>query len=227
MNFYRLYHGDSREVIPTLESDSVDMIITDPPYGFNRFKTDTDECVELTREVLTQSQRVLKKGGFCFMFAPTNQTLIDMINVSPMKFNRLLWMYKPNDITYPWARFLLKSEALVVFTNGKGNFKNFSDKYYNDTFIHKQGKMPIKDHPTVKPLQVIKDIVSVSKEDAVIFDPFLGSGTTMYACQDLRRSCIGIELEEKYCNLIKKRCFGRRFLTHSVSYDFIPYETFI
>ena len=109
----------------------------------------------------------------------------------------------------------------------RGIPQRFGGRMKADTFIHKQGKMPIKDHPTVKPLQVIKDIVSVSKEDAVIFDPFLGSGTTMYACQDLRRSCIGIELEEKYCNLIKKRCFGRRFLTHSVSYDFIPYETFI
>ena len=220
MNFYNLYHGDSREVLKQLDSNSVDMVITDPPYGFGKFRTDDENCVTLTRDVLKECSRVMKEGAFALVFAPTNQTLIDMINESPLKFNRLLWMNKPNDMTFPWARWLLTSEAIMVFTNGKANMKLLGDVYHSDTYISNHGKKTKWKHPTMKPLEVIEEIVKSSPENGVILDPFLGSGTTMFACQNLRRSCIGIELESEHVETVKKRCFGRQFLTHQVKYEF-------
>ena len=53
-----------------------------------------------------------------------------------------------------------------------------------------------------------------------ILDPFVGSGTTIKVAQDLKRNCIGIEVNPKYCSLIKSRCFGRQFLDRKVEYKF-------
>ena len=97
MSFYTLIQGDSREVITTLEENSVDMIITDPPYGFNRFETDDENCVDLTVDVLEKSKRVLKQGGFVFVFGPTNKTLIQMVNSIPLTFHRL---FRPIQVVF-------------------------------------------------------------------------------------------------------------------------------
>jgi len=76
-------------------------------------------------------------------------------------------------------------------------------------------------HPTQKPEKVIGQLVKAfSFKGDVVLDPFLGSGTTMKVCQDLGRSCIGIEINPEYCEIIKKRCFGRTFLDRQVEYKF-------
>ncbi len=70
------------------------------------------------------------------------------------------------------------------------------------------GKIPIKKnkHPTVKPLSLIQYLIKlVSKEGAVVLDPFLGSGTTAIACVKLNRNFIGIEKEEEYVRIAKAR----------------------
>lgn len=215
-----MIHGDCLKVLPTLEEQSVDLVVTDPPYGFNRFKTDDDSCVRVTKWAFVEIKRILKRGGFAFIFAPVNQTLIKMINAIPLRFHRLMWMYKPNDMTYPWGRWLQTSEAIAIFSNAKPNF-DFLDKsvYAHNCYIHKNvGQEGVEGHPTVKPLKVIEDLVRGCLKDGVVLDPFLGSGTTMMACQNLRRSCIGIEINPEYSDIAKKRCFERRFLDREVKY---------
>jgi len=76
-------------------------------------------------------------------------------------------------------------------------------------------------HSTLKPLRLIKLIIlHSSNKNHVVLDPFLGSGTTMEACQHLERSCIGVEINPNYCKLIKNHCFGRKFLDREVDYGF-------
>jgi len=76
-------------------------------------------------------------------------------------------------------------------------------------------------HPTKKPLDSIKRIVRVAtNEGDLVLDPFLGSGTTMEACQHLKRNCVGIEINPKYIKVAKSRCFGRQFLDRQVGYSF-------
>lgn len=220
MNTYKLIQGDSRKVLPTLKKNSIDMIITDPPYGFKRFKTDDEGCVVLTREVLEKATPLLKDGAFVFVFGPTNKTLIEMVNNIPLQFHRLLWLYKINDVSYPWGKWMMKSEAIMVFTNGKPNFKSLHGKCVSDTFIHKHSIRRKIKHPTIKPLPVIQKLVESSIPNALILDPFLGSGTTMVACQERGRNCIGIEINPEYVDVIKQRCFGRTFLDREVTYEF-------
>jgi len=77
-------------------------------------------------------------------------------------------------------------------------------------------------HPTQKPVELMEYLIKTySNKDDIILDSFIGSGTTMIASQNLRRSCIGIEILSEYCDIIKNRCFTRRFLDREVNYDFI------
>lgn len=69
-----------------------------------------------------------------------------------------------------------------------------------------EGKDNLKLHPTVKPVAMLKDaILDVTKRGDIVLDAFLGSGSTLIACEQTGRVCYGIELEEKYCNVTIKR----------------------
>lgn len=75
-------------------------------------------------------------------------------------------------------------------------------------------------HPTQKPVKLIEWLLDKANEIKTVIDPFVGSGTTMYACQNRRLDCVGIEISSHYCDLVKQRCFTRRFLDRAVKYEF-------
>lgn len=75
-------------------------------------------------------------------------------------------------------------------------------------------------HPTQKPVKLIEWLLDKNDVKTVI-DPFIGSGTTMVACQNRRLDCTGVEINHHYCQVVKDRCFHRRFLDREVSYEFI------
>lgn len=79
----------------------------------------------------------------------------------------------------------------------------------------------LREHPSPFPEELPKRLMKLySFPGDVILDPFLGSGTTMKVGQDLGRSCVGIELNRKYCEMARKRCFGRTFLDRPVEYQY-------
>lgn len=76
-------------------------------------------------------------------------------------------------------------------------------------------------HPTEKPVKLFEYLIKTySNTNEVVLDNCLGSGTTMEACQNLERSCIGIEISEEYCDMTRERCFNRNFLDRQVKYDY-------
>jgi len=100
--------------------------------------------------------------------------------------------------------------------------KSFPRTVINASIVH-PFHLPdeYRGHPTQKPERIIRWIVqSSSNIGEIVLDSFLGSGTTMKVCQDLSRSCIGIEIVPEYCEITKKRCFGRTFLDREVEYKF-------
>ena len=83
-------------------------------------------------------------------------------------------------------------------------------KRFNVWEYHESGTRT--DHPAVFPLELASDhIISWSNPNDLILDPFLGSGTTAYCAKKLNRKCIGIEIEEKYCEIAAKRCSQQVF----------------
>lgn len=95
----------------------------------------------------------------------------------------------------------------------------------SNVFVSKKSQNQSTIHPALMPLELAERYVKYgSKEGDVVLDPFFGSGTTMRVCQELKRSCIGIEINPKYCKVGKKCCFGRQFLDREVEYKFEVFE---
>ena len=98
-----------------------------------------------------------------------------------------------------------------LFVGTGGNAKDISDSGGASRFFYcakaSRSERGNNNHPTCKPVKLMEYLIKlVSREGALILDPFLGSGTTMLACQNLGRKCIGIEQSEEYCNIARDRC---------------------
>ena len=207
-----LVQGDCLEVLKELPDESVDCVITDPPYNIGKdIKNDNlelKEFEEFTISYLNELKRVIKPKRPILIFFNTGESLSDFFNFSSrvLKFKKYINWYKPNDCSFPIASVLRKSEALLLFA--PENVLNYdSDKNIHDCLIFNK---IIKDrtfwHPTVKELPLLESIVlAFSKKGDLILDCFMGSGTTGVACMKLQRKFIGIELDEKYFDICEKR----------------------
>jgi DNA modification methylase len=108
------------------------------------------------------------------------------------------------------ADFPLSYTAIHIWDKkcGVGSMYERVFRHYliNSTVAAKYTKDTFTGHPSQKPIALIEELVKrYSKENDVIFDPFMGSGTTLRASKELGRWCIGIEIEEKYCEIAAKR----------------------
>jgi site-specific DNA-methyltransferase (adenine-specific) len=212
MSTVTLHMGDCLEVMRGLADNSVDAVVTDPPYGMGKdFGNGSDEqgrAMWLIQSVMPELARVTRKGGMLFVFGSSRliHKTINLGESAGLEFQRLLWLYKPNDCTYPWRGWLLKSEAIAVFSKGKPDKWDY-EHYCHDTYIfnHSGGELS-KDqhHPSVKPLKVIRDLVSKCP-GSTILDPFMGSGTTGVACVQEGYDFIGIEREQEYFGIAQGR----------------------
>ena len=198
-----IYNADCRDILPHLPK--VDLVLTDPPYGMNRFETDGKDFMQVVGPALSDAFCLLPEGGCMFVFMSTAE-VINLANAVKAPFKRMFWMYKPADCTFPLQGWLLKSEAILWFSApGKCNLKE-RHPFRHDCYIHRKvGQEGVEGHPTVKPLSVFLDFVSRCPDGGTVLDPFMGSGTTIRAAKDLGRKAIGIEIEEKYCEIAAKR----------------------
>jgi len=190
--------GDCLELIKLIPNNSIDAIITDPPYGLNKNGIRNDVDLSLFYNILPECNRVLKTNGFFITFFST-------------KF--LPQLFKNNLFNYFWQIILYCPEGRVrspigytkymsCFIFKKGNPKIVHRN--KDIFIDTPGKMVEPDegyidHPTPKPKHFIKEILKMfTNENDLILDPFIGSGSTAVACVQLNRRFIGFEIEKKY-----------------------------
>ncbi len=197
-----IYHGDCREVLPSLEGQA---LVTDPPYGIGGSPGTGDDdpaaYPELMAWLVEQGNRI---GGWCFVFQA-------MPNVS--KFHEWFpegWrifaacknfaQVRPTGVWHSWDP--------VVFWNSGPNSGPNSTTVHRDYHVgNVAGVFGDRiGHPCPRPLDTMKQIVAIAAaEGDTILDPFMGSGTTLRAAADMRRKAIGIEIEERYCEIAAKR----------------------
>jgi DNA modification methylase len=180
-----LLHGDCLDMLPYFEPDSIDLVLTDPPYGinacnqtlgkgkkeFHRGDWDKDRP-DIAPLLLFPNQIIWGGNYFTDVLPPSNDWLV--------------W-HKKND-----GRSF--SEAEMAWSNIGKNVRVYSRHWGGEE----------KQHPTQKPEEVMNWCVSLT-DAQLILDPFLGSGTTAVACKQLGRKCIGIELESKYLDIAIER----------------------
>jgi len=201
-----IYHGDCREILPELPK--VDLVLTDPPfgikggrggdakdYGKGTYDGSWDDSPEYVGTVVVPVIESLLGTSTATIVTPGI---------------RCLWLYPPaGDVGCFWQP--------AAATHGPWGMTVFQPiLYYGKDWRAGKGALPTGrqvteaadklGHPCPKPIRAWTWLLDKGcKEGATVLDPFMGSGTTLRAAKDLNRKAIGIEVEEKYCEIAATR----------------------
>lgn len=179
-----IYHGDCLEIMPQL--DPVDLVLTDPPYGV---------------------------GKKYLSFIDTKETLLDLIGgIFKIDSPKLItcgignvWLYPPADWILCWNKPNAMTRAAVANANIWEPILVYGCRGFGVDGVTASIKPQNYGHPCPKPLSLFVWLLSKLPNMDVILDPFMGSGTTLVAAKELGRKAIGIEIEEKYCEIAARR----------------------
>ena len=212
---HRLMCGDStkiEDVEKLMDGNKADMVFTDPPYGMEYkgevfgkegIKNDGLEWQQVLYDAITILP--IDNGVVAICFAPAR--LKEFFKaVDSLDFHRRLTIYKPNRMAKPWRGWIMTSEDIYLFSKGTPIWN--SENHKHDVYTHDYSERPDRsvNHPTVKPLSIVSDVIDkTSNKDSLVLDLFGGSGSTLIACEQLDRVCYMMELDEKYCDVIRKR----------------------
>lgn len=204
---HRVMCGDSTkaaDVEKLLDGKEIKCILTDPPYGQAQVGVTNDEPENLSRLISGFLDCLRGKDLILIAFQSprTFPVLLDHARNRGFDFDRMLWMYKAAQCTYPWRGWILTSESILIFS--RGNVKwNDVKPYAHDCYYLSELSGELNPdsgwHGSVKPIKVVSDILQrVTMSESVVFDPFLGSGTTLVACEQLGRVGYGMEIDAGY-----------------------------
>lgn len=205
-----IYHGDCRDVLPALPP--VDLVLTDPPYGISADEAQASAAKQrIAANGKTKAGRGWKYHG---------ESEWDRRRPEASAF-RLILDAGENAIVWGgnyFADLLPPSMGWLVWDKGQKDFSCADFEMAWSSYqaaarrIHYPRALALQDgrvHPTQKPLEVIRWALTWADErgrtNQTVLDPFMGSGTTLRAAKDLGRKAIGIEIEEKYCEIAAKR----------------------
>jgi hypothetical protein len=199
-----IYHGDCREVLPML--DPVDLVLTDPPYGIgleygDAFDDSEDYLARVIADAIPQ----------CVELAPATLLTCGASNIHkyPPPTWVLAWFIPAGSGASPWGfgtwQPILAYGKDPYLTQGLGRRADSITRGNQGARVAIEREM--WGHPCPKPLPAWKQIMlrGSAREGDTILDPFMGSGTTMRAAKDLGRRAIGIEIEERYCEVAANR----------------------
>lgn len=197
-----IYHGDCREILPLLPK--VDLVLTDPPYlleakggALGRKRGYEESLAGMTNGFDTS---ILSNFSDWMCFCAKDQ-LIELMRLASCGHRWMLLTWnKPDPTPLCNGNYLPDTEYIVhSFTKLHGGYHDRS------RFTVLRGGEKLF-HPTGKPLELVGRLLRVGcSEGATVLDPFMGSGTTLRAAKDFGRKAIGIEIEEKYCEIAAKR----------------------
>ena len=220
--------GDSKDIIKRIPDNSIDFILTDPPYNLGQHSTgniplpgrtamnndvaDWDMVDFNPEEWADEFIRILKPTGNLFIFTSYNQ-LGRWYNCLDHKFdtsNFMIW-HKTNPAPKIFKAGFLNSCEMIFTCWNKKHTWNFISQAEMHNFIEtpicmRPERLSNPKHPAQKPVSILKKMIEIaSNEDDIIFDPFMGVGSTGVAALNLNRRFIGVEINETYYNAAKKR----------------------
>jgi len=199
----KIYQGDCLELMKEIPDKSIDLVLTDPPYGIKRDKgfggfggfskpisrRQYIDCWDSQRpdkiyfdEILRISKKALIFGGNYFA------------DILPQGKHWIVWEKLNTMPTF--------GDCELIWTNiDKNSIKRIVSQY-NGLL----GKEKERYHPTQKPVRLLKELIEkYGGKDDLILDPFMGSGSTAIACISTNRNYIGIEISQEYCDIANKR----------------------
>ena len=204
-----IYHGDCRDMLPSL--GRFDLLLTDPPYGINAARAaHFGEGILRHASGLKTGLAIPKKdyGDSDWDDVPAD---IEAINAAMgLSEHQIIWggnyfALGPGRCYLVWDKLRGDTDyadAELAWTNLDRSVRVIRYKWNGFIKAIPEDRF----HPTQKPLAVMKWAIQQTKETCeLILDPYMGSGTTLRAAKDLGRQAIGIEIEERYCEIAAKR----------------------
>jgi site-specific DNA-methyltransferase (adenine-specific) len=205
----RIINGDCTAVLKTLADESVDLVLTDPPY-FVRYTDRTgrtlanDSDPESVLGAFDDLYRILKPHRFCISFYGWNRV---------------------DAFFHAWRRAGFTPVGHIVWHKNYASSTGFLNACHEQAYVLAKGRptkpdRPLDDvrpweytgnrvHPTEKAVSILKPLIEAfSLPGNTVLDPFCGSGSTLVAALLSKRNYLGIELESRYCELAEKRLVG-------------------
>lgn len=230
-----LFNNDCIESMKELPSDSIDFIITDPPYNLGNFmknratnlvkmrenffgaagwdNLDSDSWEYSMDQFFMESSRVAKKGSsmIVFMAVIKVETLIKIAERYDFYYKTTGTWHKRNPMPRNMnLHFVNSTESWIYFTykTRTGTFNNDGKVLHDfiETSLTTSKEKRFGKHPTQKPEELISHFIRIlSNEDDTVLDPFMGSGTSGVVSKRLGRNFIGIELDKMYFDIASMR----------------------
>ena len=195
-----ILHGDCREILPQLPK--VDLVLTDPPYGIGIAKTGRIGGGQLAnvKQYMASDwdkDRLSKETLGLIRDSSVNQIIFGGNYIADLLPPSSCWLVWDKDNSGNFA------DCELMWTSFDRAVKKYLWRW--NGMLQQPHNKEYRYHPTQKPTGLLKAIL-VDYPSDITLDPFAGSGSTLVACKALNRKCIGIEIEEKYCEIAAKRC---------------------
>lgn len=230
MKYNYIEHGDCIELMKSMEDNSVDLIITDPPYNIsigNDIKRSWRKS-DLKKDFgtwdkgfdpipfLKEATRISKKGIIICTSGVLFGKIHDYLYPKYDYCKYIVWNKTnpaPSIRKISWRQ----STELIIHAHNKGDINFIDQKSMRNVINCATAANESLDHPSQKPIKLMEElIIRASTKRDLVLDPFMGSGTTGIACLKQNRKFIGFELNQKYINIANKRLkphFEQRTLT--------------
>lgn len=223
-----LYHGDAFDILPTLSG--VGAVVTDPPYSSggafrgDRANTTVEKYVRTDTLAYrpdfagdNRDQRSFLAWATLWLNAARNASvpgavlasfidwrqlpvLTDAVQAGGWTWRNLGTWWKPG-IRMQKGRFSSSAEYVVYATNGP----NDGDGQTSPQNVYRAAPDDDREHIAQKPLEVMRWVLGLSRPGALVLDPFMGSGSTLAAAKSLGMRAVGIEVDERYCEVAARR----------------------
>jgi DNA modification methylase len=215
---HRVLCGDStkkEDVEMLMDGKKADLLHTDPPYGIDykggskireEIKNDTIDIYPFYYDVLANALIVCKNGASAYIWHASSEThnAIKAFIDSGWDYKQYI-IWNKNNSTFGRQDYHWKHEPAIY-----GWAKNGSHSWHGDrkqtTVWDVERPSSADSHPTMKPIELCsKGILNSTKSEDIVLDLFLGSGSTLIACEKTNRICYGMELDPKYADTIVER----------------------
>ena len=190
-----IYHADCRDVLPTLEPGSIDLVLTDPPYGIGAH-----------RMTLGNGITRIYRGESDWDCEPADIAPVLELNCDAVIWGGNYFNLPPSRCWFVWDKGTGDNDYAdceLAWTNRDGVVKRYFRSWVGANARERSESE--RHHPTQKPIELMRWCLRFYPDAETILDPFMGSGTTLRAAKDLGRRAIGIEIEERYCEIAAKR----------------------
>ena len=221
----KVYCNDSLKLLKEIENESIDLIITDPPYKItargnggnsggmfqkkevNNGKVFANNDIDIS-DWIEDLYRILKPNSHCYIMTNNKNIYhyLDVIDKTKFHYIKNLIWVKDNKIM--GQTYMSQFEYIIMLRKGK--HKRINNCGTSDVLQIKNKKLKDENnktiHDTAKPIELMKILIeNSSNEGEIVLDPFMGIGSTCIASKELNRNYLGFEINKKYFNIAQER----------------------